>query len=66
MSVKDLINQKAELQKVLDQMSVPQMRKNLTNSNLRWLLRNLHINNPENPHLVTATWMIKWILKNNH
>ena len=39
------------LTRVLRTMDVPERRRILSNANIRWLLRNLRINNAEHPDL---------------
>jgi hypothetical protein len=43
------------LQEILDGMEVPQLRR----TDLRWLMRNLSINNPDSPLLDEAMAIIK-------
>ena len=40
-----------DIEKVLDTMDVPLFRKELTTSNVRWLLRNLRIRNAQHPDI---------------
>jgi hypothetical protein len=40
-----------DLVKVLDTMHVPLFRKELTTSNVRWLLRNLRVRNAQHPDI---------------
>lgn len=50
------------LRELLDGMSVPEMRKSPTEANLRWLQRNLRINNGASPEVETALKLIKKLL----
>lgn len=48
------------LEELLSTMDIPSMRKNLENeANARWLLRNLHINNGNNPNLDEALFLLR-------
>ena len=40
-----------DLVKVLDTMEVPALRKELTTTNVRWLLRNLRVRNAQHPDI---------------
>ncbi len=45
---------------LLDEFNVPAIRKNVEKkSNVRWLLRNLRINNEDNPNLTHITCCLK-------
>tara|TARA_B100000029_G_C16936500_1_gene727116 strand:- start:158 stop:379 length:222 start_codon:yes stop_codon:yes gene_type:complete len=49
---------------LLDQMDVPEMRRDTSQiSNVRWLSRNLGINNREHAMFATAMSLVKWLLK---
>jgi hypothetical protein len=49
---------------LLEQMEVPKMRKDTTRkANIRWLLRNLAVNNKDHPMFETTMELIKWLLK---
>ena len=49
-----------EMQKLLEQMDVPQMRKDLSNpSNVRWLLRNLQVRNNKHPQIGELMKMLR-------
>ena len=50
---------------ILDMMEVPAMRKETTIANLRWLQRNLAVQNSEHPLFSTARTLLKEILKEN-
>ena len=48
----------------LSMMEAPEFRKDVSkDSNLRWLLRNLQIQNRDHPMLKTAKDLAKWLLK---
>lgn len=48
------------LTEILSSMDIPASRTDITNeSNVRWLLRNIHINNGDNPNLDEAINLIK-------
>lgn len=53
---------KKVLKEILDKMDVPEMRKELTPHNLRWLGRNLAIRNKDNSEFPTAVHFIKTLL----
>lgn len=53
------------LKTLLEQMDVPARRKEVENiTNVRWLARNLAVNNKEHPMFETTQRMIVWILRN--
>ena len=47
------------LSKLLDTMDVPEMRQHITPSNIRWLLRNLRINNADHADLQEVLALLK-------
>ena len=48
---------------LLDEFNVPAVRKNVEKkTNVRWLLRNLRINNTDNPHLKHVSICLQAIL----
>jgi hypothetical protein len=48
------------LTELLSTMDIPSSRRDTaSDTNLRWLLRNIHINNGENPHLGEAINLLK-------
>ena len=51
---------KQHVEILLEQFDVPSTRKNVEKkTNVRWLLRNLRINNTDNPHLTHITRCLK-------
>ncbi len=48
-----------ELQKIIETMDIPQMRRNLIPQNIMWLNRNLRINNSQHPDIEKAMTLIK-------
>jgi len=50
---------KDDLSRILETMDVPEMRLELTSANIRWLLRNLRVNNADHPDLAEVTLMLK-------
>jgi hypothetical protein len=50
---------KDDLSRILETMDVPEMRLQLTRANIRWLLRNLRINNADHPHLKEVLLMLR-------
>jgi hypothetical protein len=63
MDLEDIEKRKSALGTILAQMDVPEMRKTLTEGNLRWLNRNLAANNKDHPMFNTARIMLTDILK---
>lgn len=48
------------LAEILSTMDIPAIRRDTTSdSNVRWLLRNIHINNGNNPNLDEAINLLK-------
>ena len=43
-----------DLVKALDTMEIPALRKELTTTNVRWLLRNLRVRNAQHPDINEA------------
>ena len=52
------------LKTLLESFDIPDMRRELRLSDIRWLSRNLSIKNKDNPMLETTMGLIKWLLKN--
>ena len=48
-----------DLAKTIDTMDVPALRKELTTTNVRWLLRNLRVRNANHPHIVDVIDALK-------
>ena len=62
--IEDVDRRQSALSTILDQMDVPSFRKDTSSlSNLRWLSRNLSINNAEHPLHEVAKEMIMWLMK---
>ena len=53
------------LQTLLQPFDIPEWRREITSANIRWLSRNLAVNNKNNPMFETAMGLIKWLLKND-
>ena len=53
------------LQTLLQPFDIPDFRRELNKSNIRWLSRNLAVNNKNNPMFETAMGLIKWLIKND-
>ena len=54
------------LRTFLQQMNVPQMRTDTTRlANLRWLARNLAVQNKEHAMFETTMELVKWLTKNH-
>ena len=63
-SDEDVRRKESALSTMLDQFDVPAMRKDAGNTrNLRWLNRNLSINNGDHPLHDTAMGLLKWLLR---
>ena len=63
---KALEQKKKALATLLEQMEIPSARKDISKeSNVRWLLRNLAIQNKSNPMFETTQKMVVWFLRNN-
>ena len=55
----------AALKTLLEQMDIPARRKEVENiTNVRWLARNLAVNNKEHPMFETTQRMVVWVLRN--
>jgi len=50
---------KDDLSRFLETMDVPEMRLQLTRANIRWLLRNLRIENADHPDLEEVLFLLK-------
>ena len=60
----ETLSRKKELQQLLVSFDIPALRRNINSpANLRWLSRNLHINNREHPKLQRAKVLIHMLLK---
>jgi hypothetical protein len=53
---------KKNLREILDKMDVPKLRKELNTANLRWLARNLAIQNSAHPEFPSAIHFIHTLL----
>jgi len=62
MMLKDL---QSNLLELLNEMDVPSFRKELTNSNVRWLLRNVRVRNSDHPKLDEAIDALKVLARTN-
>ena len=61
-----LADKETNMDKALEQMEIPSARKDISKeSNVRWLLRNLAIQNKSNPMFETTQKMVVWFLRNN-
>ena len=57
---------KSALRTILDMMDVPELRMDLDKpANIRWLHRNLAINNSDHPLFETAWVLVGWLMKFN-
>jgi hypothetical protein len=58
------VRRQSALRTLLNQLDVPEMRRDMSNiSNVRWLGRNLRINNSNHPMCETAMTLVKWLLE---
>jgi hypothetical protein len=53
------MDRKAEIETLLLDFDVPQRRRDLTLSNVRWLLRNLNVRNKNNPNIDRALTLLR-------
>lgn len=61
----DIQRKESALKTVLESMDVPEMRRDTSRfSNIRWLGRNLKINNRNHPMLETAVEMVEFLMRN--
>ena len=61
----DIKRKESALRTVLETMDVPEMRMDTSRfSNIRWLGRNLKINNRNHPMLETAVEMVEFLMRN--
>ena len=64
MSLNEIEQQKAQLAEILEEMDLPEMRKNPNEtSNLRWLMRNMFANNGKHPRFKEARVLVKNLMK---
>jgi hypothetical protein len=54
-----------ELEEAIATMELPLLRKELTPTNIRWLLRNMRISNPEHKKLGAVTKALKQLARLN-
>lgn len=60
----DVVRRESALGTILQQMDVPKLRQDASeHTNLRWLNRNLGINNGTHPLFATAAELTIWLLK---
>lgn len=53
---------KKKLEAILLSMDIPEMRRKITNSNVRWLLRNLRVSNGDHEDIELAISLSKQIV----
>ena len=64
MSLNETERQKAQLAEILEEMDLPEMRKNPNDSsNLRWLTRNMFANNGKHPRFKEARGLVINLMK---
>ena len=49
--------------KLLDEMDIPDMRREINHRNLRWLMRNIRVRNGKHPRIKEVIEEIKRLLK---
>lgn len=60
----DIQRKKSALKTLLETMEVPEMRRDTSRfANIRWLGRNLKINNHNHPMLETAVTMVEFLMR---
>ena len=65
--LEDVTRRESALETILKQMNVPELRQDTAKvSNLRWLNRNLGIQNGSHPLFATAAELTLWLLKWHH
>ncbi len=65
--IEDVARRESALATMLAQMNVPEQRHDTSKAtNLRWLNRNLAIQNGDHPLFQTAAEMTLWLLKWHH
>lgn len=61
----DIQRKESALKTILETMEVPAMRRDTSQfSNIRWLGRNLRVNNRNHPMLETAMEMVGFLMRN--
>ena len=64
MSLNEVERQKSQLAEILEEMDLPETRKNLNeSSSLRWLMRNMRVRNGKHPQCKNAVELIKNLMK---
>ena len=64
MNLNEIEQHKSQLAEILEEMDLPEMRKNLNeSSNLRWLIRNMRVRNRKHPQCKEACELIKNLMK---
>ena len=64
MNLNEVERQKSQLVEILEEMDLPETRKNINdNSNLRWLIRNMSVRNGKHPRCRKAFKLIKSLMK---
>lgn len=63
----DVQRRESALSALLEQMNIPELRRDTTSSrNLRWINRNLAIQNDDHPMFATAAELTVWLLRWHH
>ena len=59
----DVKRRRAALATLLNQMDIPEKRKELTDANMRWIMRNIGVRNENQPMVQPVRDLIKWLLR---
>ena len=59
----DAAKRRSALGTILADMDVPEMRRDLSLVNLRWLIRNMRANNADHPLIDSAMALVKWLVR---
>jgi hypothetical protein len=65
--MEDISRRESALSTILDDMTIPLMRREVTLiQNLRWLNRNLAVQNSSHPMALSALELIRFLIKHNN
>lgn len=64
--MEDISRRESALSTILDDMTIPLMRRDVTlTQNLRWLSRNLAVQNSNHPMALSALELVRFLIKHN-
>ena len=64
MDKEDILRKQSALRTLLDQMEVPESRKNTSReANIRWVARNLAVKNKQHPMFETTMGIVKQLIR---